>query len=166
VSTAVTNEKDTLGSVLELAKNKTAVGSYVAKMQKTIDAVGAAHMEALKAHMETVSKNLGVKPVKILWTELEKKAAKMIPKPTAKVKENGYRGYLEFIRKVPAEESKKYPYSRRDIGSTSELQCLINGKRSILEIKNMLDAQYSRESKLQAVINYIQILKLAGLVEM
>ncbi|MGD8536303.1 MAG: M28 family peptidase, partial [Candidatus Aminicenantes bacterium] len=109
VSTAVTNEKDTLGSVLELAKNKTAVGSYVAKMQKTIDAVGAAHMEALKAHMETVSKNLGVKPVKILWTELEKKAAKMIPKPTAKVKENGYRGYLEFIRKVPAEESKKYP---------------------------------------------------------
>ncbi|MGD8536446.1 MAG: hypothetical protein PVF66_11410, partial [Candidatus Aminicenantes bacterium] len=66
----------------------------------------------------------------------------------------------------PAEESKKYPYSRRDIGSTSELQCLINGKRSILEIKNMLDAQYSRESKLQAVINYIQILKLAGLVEM
>ena len=166
VSTAVTNEKDTLGAVLELAKDKTEVGSYVAKMQKTIDAVGAAHMEALKAHMETVSKKLGVKPVKIERTELEKKAAKMIPKPTAKVKEKGYRGYREFITKIPKEESAKFPYGRGDIGSTSELQCLIDGKRSVLDIKHMLDAQYSRESKLQAVINYIQILKLAGLVVM
>ncbi len=166
VSTAVTNEKDTLASVLELAKDKTTVGSYVAKMQKTIDAVGAAHIEALKAHMETISKKLGVKPVKIQWTDLEKKAAKMIPKPTAKVREKGYRGYREFISAVPKEESQKYPYSRRDVGSTSELQCLINGKRSVLDIKHMLDAQYSRESKLQSVINYIQILKLAGLVTM
>jgi len=166
VSTAVTNEKDTLGAVLELATDKAEVGSYVAKMQKTIDAVGAAHTEALKAHMETVSKKLGVKPVKVEWTELEKKAAKMIPKPTAKVKEKGYRGYQEFIRNVSKEESKKYPYGRGDIGSTSELQCLIDGKRSVLDIKNMLDAQYSRESKLQSVINYIQILKLAGLVVM
>jgi len=166
MSTAVTNEKDTLGTVLELAKDKSTVGSYVAKMQKTIDAVGAAHMEALNTHMETVAKKLGVKPVKIEWTELEKKAAKMIPKPTAKVKEKGYRGYREFISAVPKEESQKYPYSRRDIGNTSELQCLIDGKRSLLDIKHMLDAQYSRESNLQSVINYIQILKLAGLVTM
>lgn len=164
VSTAITNEKDTLEAVNELAENRTAVGNYVSQMQKSIDTVGAAHMEALKARMETISKKLGVKPVKIQWTELEKKAAKMIPKPTAKVKEKGYRGYREFISAVPKEESKKYPYGRRDIGSTSELQCLIDGKRSILDIKHMLDAQYSNESKLEAVINYIQILKLAGLV--
>jgi hypothetical protein len=166
VSTAVTNEKDTLNSVLELAKDKTSVGSYVAKMQKSIEAIGAAHMEALKTHMETVSKKLQVKPVKIQWIDLEKKAAKMIPKPTVKVKEKGYRGYREYINAVPKEESKKYPYGRINIGSPSELQCLIDGKRSILDIKHMLDAQYSRESKLQSVINYIQILKLAGLVDM
>jgi aminopeptidase YwaD len=166
LKTAVDNEKSTLESVNELATNKAKVGGYVTQMQKSIDAVGAAHMEALEVHMEAVSKKLGVKPVKVQWTELEKKAAKMIPRPTAKVREKGYRGYQEFIRKVPAEESKKYPYGRRDIGSTSELQCLIDGKRSVLDIKNMLDAQYSRESKLQSVINYIQILKLAGLVEM
>jgi hypothetical protein len=135
-------------------------------MQKTIDAVGDAHIAALKVHMETLAKKLGVKPVKIMLTDEEKKAAKMIPRPTAKVKEKGYRGYREFITKVPKEESDKFPYGRRDIGSTSELQCLINGKRSVLDIKHMLDAQYSRESKLQSVLNYIQILKLAGLVDM
>ncbi|MDH5707283.1 MAG: hypothetical protein OEZ45_14845, partial [Candidatus Aminicenantes bacterium] len=92
--------------------------------------------------------------------------SRMVPKPAAKVKEKGYRGYSEFITKVPKEESEKYPYNRRDVGSSSELQSLINGKRSILEIKNMLDAQYERESKLESVINYIQILRLAGLVEL
>jgi len=30
----------------------------------------------------------------------------------------------------------------------------------------MLDAQYIRESELQSIINYIEILKLAGLIEM
>jgi uncharacterized protein YjgD (DUF1641 family) len=166
ISTALTNERETLGAVLELAKDKAKVGSYVGKMQKTIDAVGAAHMAALKAHMETLSGKFGVRPVKVLWTEEEKKASKMIPRPTSKVKEKGYRVYREFITQVPKEESDKYPYGRRDIGSTSELQCLINGKRSVLDIKHMLDAQYSRESKLQSVLNYIQILKLAGLVDM
>lgn len=45
-----------------------------------------------------------------------------------------------------------------------EIQCLINGKRSVLEIRNMLDVQYSRKSNLESVMNYIQILKLAELI--
>jgi len=166
VETAAANEKNTLETVVELASDKAAVRSHVSKMQKSIDAVGSAHLAALKAHMESVAKKLGVRPVKIQWTELEKKAAKIVPKPTARVKANGYRGYSQFINKVPKEERDKYPYGRRDIASTSELQSLINGKLSILDIKRMLDAQYSRESKLQSVLNYIQVLKLAGLVEM
>ncbi len=166
VAKAVDNEKNTLETVVELASDKTAVGSHVSKLQKSIDAVGSANHAALQAHMESVAKKLGVKSVKVQWTELEKKAAKMVPKPTEKVTAKGYRGYFGFIQKVSQEDRKKYPYSRRDIASTSELQSLINGKRNVLDIKHMLDAQYERESKLQSVINYIQILKMAGLVEM
>ncbi len=166
VSTAVANEKNTLQAVLELAENKAGVASFISKMQKSTADSGAAQLAALQAHMETVASRLGVKPVRVQWTELEKKAGKMVPRPTAKVREKGYRGYSEFITQVPQEERDKYPYSRRDIASTSELQSLINGKRSILDIKNMLDAQYERDSKLESVINYIQVLKLAGLVEL
>ena len=166
VSTAVASEKDTLETVLELAESKPGVASHIKKMQESTDDAGAAQLAALRTHMETVARRLGVKPVRVQWTELEKKADKMVPKPTTKVKEKGYRGYSEFITNIPKEERDKYPYSRRDVASTSELQSLINGKRSILEIKNMLDAQYERESKLESVINYIQILKLAGLVEL
>ncbi len=166
VETAMINEKDSLGSILELAEDKKAVGDYIVKMQKTIGTIGKSHLAALKTHMEAITKNLGIKPVKIQWTELEKKASKLIPKPTAKIKMNGYGGYRIFISKVPKEEKNKYPYTRRDIANTRELQLLVNGKRSVLDIKKMLDAQYQRESKLQSVLNYLEILKLAGLVEM
>ena len=166
VEAAMDNEKETLKSILELAEDKKTVSNYIIKMQKTIDAIGKSHLSAIKTHMEFVAKKLGIKPVKILWTELEKKASKVIPKPTAKIKMNGYGGYRMFITKVPKEDRDKYPYTRREIANTRELQLLINGKRSVLDIKKMLDAQYQRESKLQSIINYLEILKLAGLIEM
>jgi hypothetical protein len=43
---------------------------------------------------------------------------------------------------------------------------LINGKNSVLDIKKMVDAQSRTTSDLQAIVNYIEVLKLAGLVEM
>jgi len=165
VETALANEKVTLATVLELAKDKNDVGSYLKIMESTIDSVGKASLAALDKHMESVAKNLKVKPVKIVWSEQEKKAANIVPKPTDKVKENGYRGYSQFIAKVPKSERDKFLYSRQDIASTSELQSLIDGKRSVLDIKLSLDTQYQQKSKLESVLNYIQILKLAGLVD-
>ena len=158
------NEKETLDSILELASNKTAVGQYIKQMQKTIDTIGKSHLSALQTHMVAVANRLGVKPVRIHLSELEKRAAKIFPKPLALVKNGGYRAYRDLIDQVPEEEKVKYPYGRDGIASTSELQCLINGKRSALEIRNMLDVQYSRKSHLESVVNYLQVLKLAGLI--
>lgn len=166
VETALANEKETLETILELAENEKDVGTYLDEMKKTVAAVGNAHLQALDLHMQVVAKKLGVMPVTVQWTEMEQKAAKIIPKPTAKIKEGGYGGYRELISQVPKEEAAKYPYGRRDIANTGELQCLIDGKRSVLDIKNMLDAQYERTSKLESILNYLEILKLAGLIEM
>jgi hypothetical protein len=116
--------------------------------------------------MKAVAKRLKTGPVKLTWTSLEKKASKMVPTQTTKVKADGYRGYRELINNVPEEQRKKYTYQRGDIASTAELQLLIDGKRSVLEIKQALDAQYPNKSDLQSVINYIEILQLAGLVKM
>lgn len=165
VETACANEKETLATIMELAENKDVFGTYLETMNRTVDSVGEAHLHALEAHMEAAALELGVSPVKIEWSELERKAADLVPKPTAKVKMNGYRGYTQFIAKVPKKEADKYSFSRRDIASTGELQSLINGRRSVLDIKRSLDAQYQRKSKLESVLNYIQVLKLAGLVE-
>ena len=167
VAAAMANEKATLDTILELADNEAEVRKYLAKMKKTIEMIGKAHLDAFKIHMEAVARKLHIKPVKIQRTDLEKKAARIVPKPTARVKMNGYREYRKFITQVPKEEKAKFPYGgRRDIANTSELHLLIDGKRSALDIRNMLDAQYPRKSKLQSILNYLEILKLAGLIEM
>ena len=162
---SIANEKDTLASILELDENSQALKKHIDMLKETIEAVGKAHLAALKVHMEATAKRLGAAPAEIQWTEMEKKAAEIIPKQTSKVTEGGYREYNTLISAVPKEESAKFPYGRIDIASTSELSCLINGKRSVLDIKHMLDAQYQRVSKIEAIINYLEILKLAGLIE-
>ncbi|MBM3792431.1 MAG: M28 family peptidase, partial [Acidobacteria bacterium] len=160
---AITNEKDTLDTVSELAVDKKLVGDYVIAMRKTIDTIGAAHLSTLETHMKAVAKKLGAGPVTVQLTELEQRAAGIIPRQTAKVKADGYRGYQEHINKVPAEVREKFPVKTRNTG---ELQLLINGRNSALDIKNMLDAQYPARTELQDVLNHLEVLKAAGLIEM
>jgi len=93
---------------------------------------------------------------------LELQASKLVPRPTAKVTLNGYQGYREFITQVPPDQRAKLPTGRVDTG---ELQRLVNGRRSVLDMKKMLDTQAQAQSDLQHVINYIDVLALAGLVE-
>jgi len=164
---AVMNEKDTLGSVLELAPGDASLSGYLAKMAKAVDGVGAAGLAAIDAHRAAVAQKVGVKPAPVVLTALEKKAAKIIPRPTAKVRQDGYREYQKYITAVPAAERAKYPVQGKDlaIASPGELQLLINGRHSALDIRKMLDAQNERRSTLQAVLNQFEILKLAGLVE-
>jgi len=166
IDAAVRNEKETLQTVLELASNRRKVQDYISSMARIIDQIGSAHLAGLETHMKAVAKRLNRRSAKIKLTSLEKKASKIVPEQTAKVKADGYRGYREFIDNVPEEKREKYPYGRRDIANTGELQLLIDGKRSVLDIKHTLDAQYPTKSDLQSVINYIEILKLAGLVTM
>ena len=161
---AVINEQATLESINELVADKKKTGKYISKMKGSIAKLGMIHLETLAVHMKSTADRLKVKPASISRSALEKKAGKIVPKQTSKVKENGYRGYRALVDQVDAAIKEKYPYGRRDIASTSELQCLINGKNSVLDIKNMLDVQHARSSDLQSVINYIEILKSAGLV--
>jgi hypothetical protein len=165
VEAAVKNEKNTLDSILELAVDKKRLGNFISKLKISMESLGKAHIAVVDAHMAGVAKQKKIKPVKFQLSILEKKASKIFPKPTAKITSNGYNGYQKFIRSVPREESKKFPY-RRAIGNTRELQLLVNGKNSVLDIKHMLDSQFQRKSDLQAVLNYLEILKLAGLIEM
>ncbi len=159
------NELDTLDSIMELADDEAAVGAHVGQMKSTIDAVATAHLSAIDAHMNVVADRLGTEPVTIVLTDLEQRAMTVVPSQTALVKANGYRGYQEFIMAVPAEERAKLPYSRQDVANTGEVQLLIDGTMNVYQIKQALDAQNRRPSDLQAIFNFLEVLKLAGLVE-
>jgi hypothetical protein len=164
---AVLNEKETLGSILELAPASADLAARVGQMAKSVEAVGAAGLAAIDAHRASAASVLGVKPGPPVLSELEKRAAKIVPRPTSKVRQGGYREYQKFLTAVPAAERAKYPVAGKDlvVANSAELQLLVNGRHSVLDIKKMLDAQNERRSTLQAVLNHLEILKLAGLVE-
>jgi hypothetical protein len=168
VEAAVINEKATLASVLQLADDAGRVGSYVEEMQAAIEQVGGTHLQALETHMTVVAQRLFGRSgqVDLGLTDLERRAAASVPRPTALVKQDGYRGWQAYLQEVPQETRDQYPYTRTEIANTSELQLLINGTNSVLDIKKMLDGQNRNTSDLQAIFNYIEILKAAGLVEM
>jgi hypothetical protein len=155
-------EKETVASVLELADDEERVGDYVEQMQESLDAIGEAHIQALETHMMATAARLGVQPVRLQQTDLERRASQIVPRQTALVKRDGYGGTRAHLQTVPQEVRAQFPYQGV---STGELQHLIDGRHSALDIKIMLDAQAQRLADLQAVLNYLEVLKAAGLVE-
>jgi hypothetical protein len=164
---AIMNEKETLGTVLELAPGDAALSADIARLAKAVDGVGTGGFAALDARRASVAAKLGVKPAPPALSELEKRAARIVPRPTAKVRQGGYREYQKYLSAVSGAERLKYPVAGKDLvlANQGELQLLVDGRHSALDIKKMLDAQNERRSTLQAVLNYLEILKLAGLVE-
>jgi hypothetical protein len=167
IEAAALNEKETLATVAELAPGAAGLAADAAKLAKSVEAVAAAEQASLEVHRGATARRLGVKLQPLALTDLEKKAARIVPRATAKVRQDGYRGYQKFITAVPAETRLKFPVAGKGISlaNPGELQLLVNGRHSALDIMKMLDAQNERRSTLQAVLNYLEILKLAGLVE-
>jgi len=161
IATALTNEKNTLETILQLATDKKKVGEYVSVSAKSIEQIAKIQLDVIEKHMKVTAERLKTEPVSITLSALEKKASKIIPKQTEKVKANGYGGYRELLPQTPGGGRREFP--RYDM---NELQLLINGKNSALDIKYMLDAQAERKTDLQEVLNHLEVLKTAGLIEM
>jgi aminopeptidase YwaD len=185
---SVINEKDTLATVNQLAADRRSVGDYVIAMQKSVDDIGRIHLNTLETHMRAVARKLGTTAVSLQVTDLEKQAAKVVPKTTARVKEDGYQGWSAYLSAgrpgqaaagAPADDPKakafadaraKYPV--KPGLNTNELHLLINGQHNALEIKYLLDAQSqprgdqpAPKADLQDILNYLEQLKAVGLVE-
>jgi hypothetical protein len=164
IKTAADNEVATLESVMELAKDLKSVSSYLNAMKLTIEKIAQSQQQVLNVHMQQKAKQLGRKPVKIVLSDLEKQASRLTPVSTPRVKKKGYRGYREYLNELPESDQSAFRSARRKIRGTSELQRLINGERTILDIYENLLAQYNWEIDIQAVLDYVEILKKAGLV--
>jgi hypothetical protein len=151
------------GPVTTLAEAEGPVAAYAAKMQEVVDAVGRAHLDALHSHMEATAARLGTQPVQPRQSDLERRAARIVPLQTELVKRDGYGGWQEHLRAVPEETLARYPHEGID---TNEVQLLVDGRHSVLDIKAMLDAQGPETSELRGILNYLEILMAAGLITM
>ncbi|HPF03726.1 MAG TPA: M28 family peptidase [Bacteroidales bacterium] len=166
IEAAVINEKATLASVTELDPVSGNLKNVLIKLTASIDGSGKNALLGYDTFAEAKAKSLGLPDVSIKPSKLEIGAAAIVPKPTALITANGYRGYTQIISQLSEEIRNRYPLGRGRM-DTSEIGRLCNGKNSALDIKKLLDTQMtSGETDLQSVINYIHLLKEAGLVSL
>jgi hypothetical protein len=164
IEAAVINEKATLNSISELAPASASLKPVIEKFTASVEATGQNALTAFGSYAESKAKGLGIASIVFNPSPLENRAKELIPKPASLITEKGYRGYAEAISGVSAGVREKYPLGNRRM-DTQELGRLCNGKNSALDIKKLLDTQMtSGEVELQSVINYIYLLKEAGLV--
>ncbi len=164
IEAAVINEKATIGSISELASGSTSFPAIISKFSASVDAVGKSAISGFDIFAEAKARALGIATIAFKPNPLETQAKTIIPKPALLITAKGYRGYSEALTKIDPAVRSKYPLNSRRM-DTQELGRLCNGRNSALDIKKLLDTQMtSGEDGLQDVINYIYILKEAGLV--
>jgi hypothetical protein len=166
IEASIINEKATLLSTTELAADQKTFGTSLLKMTSSVDGEGKAALASFDSYAEVKARSLGSAGIAFKQTGAESKAKTIIPRSTSLVTENGYRGQSQIISKLDPSVRNKYPITGRGL-DTQELGRLCDGKNSALDIKKLLDAQMKNgETELQDVINYIYILKEAGLVNL
>ncbi len=162
ITGAAINERATLDSVMELASDKPRMGKHVTALRAAVTGLEEGSLKALDSQMRIAASFLGTKPIELSLTPEEKKAAGVIPRPTAKIREKGYRGYRAAIDEATKASGKSSTVSG---ASQAEIQLLCNGKNSALDMKKMLDTELQRPTELEGIVGYLEILKRAGLVE-
>ncbi len=164
IEAALINEKATLATTQELAPGSAAFSTYIMSQDASLDVSGKSSLSSFDNFAAVKAKSLGLTGISFKPTENEIKAKSIIPKTTNLVTAKSYRGYAEIIASLDQKIRDKYPMKSRTL-DTQELGKLCNGKNSALDIKKLLDTQLKQdETELQDVINYINILKEAGLV--
>ena len=166
VEAAAINERATLDSVKQLAADKASFGKYIDAQKTALAGIEQAGLKTLEANMRMTATLLGAQPVVLKLTDIEKKAAAVIPKPTPKIKENSYQGYQPLIQEAMRKPGQTGPAApdRSIMRVTSEIQLLCDGRTSALDIKKLLDTEYRQETGLEAILGHLEILKKAGLV--
>jgi len=164
LAAAAINDRATVDSVVELALDKPRLAKHLTALKAAVSGLEDGSLKALDSQMRITASLLGTKPIELSLTPEEKKAAGIIPRPTAKIREKGYRGYRAAIDEAAKTSGKQGAVSGAS-QAASEIQLLCNGKNSALDMKKMLDTQFQRATELEGIVAYLEILKQAGMVE-
>lgn len=157
------NETATLATVMELAPGSDVLEEYINILNTGVKSAWEANGRSIEAAMKAKAASAGYAVAGQDMTAEEKAASKIFPRSTSKVKEAGY----GVLRSIPQDLMGKYGQSRTSGARYgSEIAKLsTDGKNSVLDIKKMLDAQFPDSDSLESVMNYVEMLKEAGLVE-
>ncbi|WP_319499911.1 M28 family peptidase [uncultured Draconibacterium sp.] len=162
LETTCKNEIATIQSVTELAPESKMLATQLETLSASTKQIFEANSAILDNQISLTASKLGVEVPSYKLTKLEKEASGFIPVPSEKIKVGAFR-VEGAVRGLPKDVQEKYPI--KSLASTTELCALINGKNSVLDINKMLNTQHKKESDLQSVLNYCELLKKAELIK-
>ncbi|MFC2161852.1 M28 family peptidase, partial [Acidobacteriota bacterium] len=156
-------ERATLESVAELGSEWSVLLEDLSPLNSAVNGIEKSCLLVLESQMNIRAEQLQIKPLLLSLSSLEERASKLIPIPTGKIKENGYQGYRSAISNAQKDMKNEQP-TTRSLRSGNEIQLLCNGKNSALDMKKMVDTQFKQETDLQAILDHLDVLKAAGLI--
>ena len=119
---------------------------------------GRLALDDLRRHYEIAAKRAGVKDLYPEATVEERRLSRLVPKRTREM--TGYFDYRGFQERIKGLNIPRYGL-RKD--EQFEIRNFIDGRRSILDIRNAVSAEF-RPIPLADIENYIKALEIGGMV--
>lgn len=164
IEAAAANERATMDSVRQLVSDPLKFGPYLESLKAAVASQEQGALRTFDENVRWTAGLLGVAAIPAKPTDLESRAAKIIPKPFLdKIRGGGYGGYQAAVQDALKSSGAEAQSLRRI--PTDEIQLLCDGRNSALMIKKMLDVQNRQETPLEDVLQYLEVLKKAGLVD-
>lgn len=152
-----------LNSVRELAPADKTLNTLIDNHISSIRKISEGQAAMIASQASSLSLSQGGQPYSYREGNAEKEASKIIPRLLIDYRDSGYRGYQSIIGRIPQEEMANI--NLREIADPQEALKLINGINSLLDIKFILDSQYSRETSLAVLTGFFNGLRKAGVTD-
>ena len=156
-------ETMTISSVAELAPGGKNLESIIKENSSSVSELAGIAEKNLVQMASARASWYGMLPPDAKPTPEEKKAMALIPVIISDPRDLGYEGYNEKIKDIPADVKNAYPVT--GVSDEFEAAACINGKNSILDIRDIMNSEYKTETSLQGLMNFFNRLKAAGLIK-
>jgi len=159
---ALQREETALGSLRSYSALDNEVDTYIGETIAKLQGEHPLRLKDLERYYSLACRARSISPQKLILTEEEKRAARIIPQRQAALKGPVGRGYLrEKLKDGP--ESFNLPIFGQNGLVTYEILNFINSKNSLLDIRNAVSAEFE-PLPLQWVEDYVRLLAKAGVV--
>lgn len=156
VHQAYLREEMALRSIAFFASDDADFTAYLDGVCKNFSARERLSLIHLSVHYKKIAELHNVKPISPKLTAEERRLDQLVPKRTEKMK--GFFNFFAFESSIRGKERPKL-----DSLEEFEIRNFINNKRSILEIRNAVSAEF-RPIPLKDVESYVKLLEIGGMV--
>jgi hypothetical protein len=159
INQGVERETKALASIRSFIKGDGALETFLKAKIAAVEELRSPFLRDVEETYKYRCLKENMKPQKPAWSEGETRLSKLVPVRTEKMQ--GYFNAWEFYQKV---REMKVPPSYRIGRADFEVRNFIDGRRSILDIRNAASAEYGPVA-LEGIENYILLLEKTGFVK-